>query len=130
MQSSKTVHVIIFMLIGTFLVTGIPFFVSEDANCDNLIDLKDAVLNAQRIASDRDGNAEITCESTMQAVAGVKDISPGSLETDDVAFADTVFLIPETDTVFAPLFAETILEITIIFNSIDILPLNNPPILV
>ncbi len=130
MRQRNFIYTMIFLLIGSVFLSGIPGFVSEDANGDRRIDLKDAVANAQRLDSGAFDQAEYNCASTMQAVAGIKNISPGSFETDDFAFLSLCFMISITDFPHSWSCFEIISDSDIFFNSIEKSPPYLPPILV
>lgn len=128
MRSQKTISLLICLLIGSFVLSGVPVFVSEDANQDRRIDLKDAVLHAQKMETDRMNHAEKTCLNTLQAVAGDKEIAPGSFETDELGFTDLCFLIPETGPVYSRILIQSIDDIVVLFKSSEWPPLCEPPI--
>jgi hypothetical protein len=129
MRSKKTNFLLICLLIGSFVLSGAPIFVSEDANQDRRIDLKDAVLHAQRVEAGSPGQSPNTCINTLEALAGVKKIASGSLEMDDLGSAGFCFLLPETEVICSAVFLQVIDEVDILFKSTE-LPLPwEPPIL-
>ncbi|MFZ2806681.1 MAG: hypothetical protein WAZ60_09825 [Desulfosalsimonadaceae bacterium] len=95
MKRRKIQKVVSLLLILIFLGAGLPFFIAEDANKDNKIDLKDVILNAQHIKT---GNETVeTCISAMQVVAHLKNISASSTQSDEFSFLNLYFLLSATD---------------------------------
>lgn len=84
-------------LIVIFLCAGLTCFKTEDANKDFKIDLKDAVLNAQKSHCESktqmpDGKME-ACILAMEVVAGIKYLSTSSGDSEDFTFMNLCFLI-------------------------------------
>ncbi|MDA3898395.1 MAG: hypothetical protein PF482_19840 [Desulfobacteraceae bacterium] len=87
-------------LIVVFLCTGLTCFITEDADKNSRIDLKDAVLHAQKnhyeSQSMNVNGAMEACISTLGVVAGIKYLSTASSDAEAV-FLNLCFLISLTD---------------------------------
>ncbi len=128
MQYRNSKYVIIFLLIGTVLFSGVPVFLSEDANHDRSIDIKDAVIKLQIADHQSTAQGIAACEETLKAAAGIKEITPPDFETDKSFSSNFCFLIPSHD--INPLFLnyDIIFEHPFSFSSIVSPPPHQPPI--
>ena len=100
MKKYKHKKILAIFLVVVFLCTGLTCFITEDADKNSKIDLKDAVLNAQK--NDYESHSQQargtmeTCISTMEVVAGIKHLSASSIDSD-VSFLNLCFMISLTD---------------------------------
>ena len=77
MQTAK--NIVCLVLTFTVLFSGLPFFMSEDANRDNAIDLQDTILNVRKLARsvETPGSFSVSMEkavSTLHRLAGLKTV--------------------------------------------------------
>jgi len=128
MQSFKKKYIFIFILIGSIFLSGSFRLVSQDANDDNRIDLKDAILNAQRIGADGDNSSLKLCTSTMQALSGLIGIYPNAFKAFNSTVSDLYCLLSETNWFYSSTSFKTIFNIEIFFKSIVPSLLYKPPI--
>ena len=130
MKKLKFQKILSLFLIMTFLCAGLPCFIAEDADKDSKIDLKDAILNAQRIDSTTQTHNETreVCVSAMQVVASMKHISTSSGESDDISFLNLCFLLSTTDLEQFLIPTGIISNSSIPYTSIISAPITDPPI--
>ncbi len=135
MNNSIQQKIVSVLLIAVFLGAGMTCYIAEDADRNNRIDLRDAVLNVQKSQikdhnqANQPASTEIkTCISTMEAVAGIKNLSAASGDTDDAGFSTFCFLIsaPDQEQFFSR--CENVPEALILFTSIISPPVLFPPV--
>lgn len=136
MKSLDFRHIAALIMIGLMLFSGVPFFVSEDANQDWEIDIRDAVIRLQMtdhkgsFDNARDTEKNIAaCENTMKVVAGLKEIASPTFETEKSLSSHFCFLISCVD--IHPMFPNyvMIIEHPVSFSSFISSTPHQPPIL-
>jgi hypothetical protein len=137
---SKTIkHIISCLLIGILFIPGLSSFIAEDADFDREIDLKDAIINLQKLdrISDKisnkcntkhSKNALQTTVNTIKAVAGLKKIFIPQEDDGISNSAEFYPLIATFELNNLSVFYENILETTSLYSSILIAPPSPPPL--
>lgn len=135
MKSKALKHIISYLLIGILFIPSLSSFISEDANLDHKIDLKDAVLTIQildrvpeRTDKEHSEKAFQTCVNTIKAVAGLKEIFIPQEDDENTLSSESYPLIAGFDFNSIQIFYKNILETTILYDSILITPPSPPPL--
>jgi hypothetical protein len=128
-------HIAVLAMIGIVLLSGLPAFVSEDANHDRVIDIQDAVIRLQTVthvnsshnSSGMRGNFEI-CENVLGIVAGLKKIVPPAFEPEKSFSPHFCFLTAGID--LLPIFFnyDKVIDLPVQFSCFHDSPLYQPPI--
>ena len=128
-------HMAALAMIGLILLSGLPSFVSEDANHDRVIDIRDAVIQLQSTshenASDNSSGMRqniVICENVLEIVAGLKKIVPPAFEPEKNFSPHFCFLIAGID--FVPIFFnyDKVIDLPVLFSSFHDSVLYQPPI--
>ena len=83
-------HTLSLVMIGLIIFSGLPLFVSEDANHDRRIDIKDAVIKLQSTSHQTKSQSMAACEETLKAVAGINEIVPP--ESEKIKVSPQIFV--------------------------------------
>jgi len=92
------------MIIGALLCTVLPAIIPEDANLDNKIDLKDAIIFARHFSATGPDSGTTVCKAASQTyfnalcvIAGLKNAPQASNNSDKISFSDLIYLVETPD---------------------------------
>ena len=130
MRHHKILSVIMSIVICVVCFFSVPIYISEDANEDYCIDLKDAVFHAQRADTGSNDHGLDIFMQTMETLAGLQNISAESPDSNHFVFLELCFLPTDSDFEFLPKIVKTMDESNVHFTSIPDLLSYKPPIIV
>ena len=127
-------HIAALTMIGLILLSGLPVFVSEDANHDRTVDIRDAVIRLQ--VADHENSSDNTsgtrksiaiCENVLEIVAGLRKIAPPEFEPEKSFSPHFCFLITCIDLLPTFLNYDKVIDLPIPFSSFHDSSLYQPP---
>ena len=128
-------HITALAMIGLIMLSGLPFFVSEDTNHDRVVDIRDAVIQLQSTSHENSSNNSpgmrqniVICENVLEIVAGLKKIIPPVFEPEKNFSPHFCFLIAVIDLLPTFLNYDKIIDLPVSFSSFQDSVLYQPPI--